>query len=217
MKKLAFNKDGQRLYATGLHYQYAIQPENGKCRLYIRRLDKDKADDVIDFHTALESIEYAQKHQDKLIAKLSPITDAVNWFKKAKPKPTSKDIYVQIGCHLEEVCEMLQALNLTVTPAYRELKALSDECKQLAKDCLNKDLERVVESWDKLALLDSLADQYVTSVGVGYMLNFDIQGAIGEVNRSNYSKFENGIPIFDKNGKIAKGTNYESPQLESYL
>lgn len=217
MKKLEFNKDGQRLYATGLHYQYSIQPENGKCRLYIRRLDRDKADDVIDFHTALESLEYAQKHQDKLISKLSPIHDTVNWFKQAKPKPTAKDIYVQIGCHLEEVCEMLQALNLTVTPAYRELKALSDECKQLAKDCLNKDLERVVESWDKLALLDSLADQYVTSMGVGYMFNFDMQGAISEVNRSNYSKFENGIPIFDKNGKIAKGVNYEPPTLEPYM
>ena len=217
MKKLEFNKDGQRLYATGLHYQYAIQPENSKYRLYIRRLDKDKADDVIDFHTALDALKYAQNHQDKLIGKLSPIADTVSWFKKAKPNPTAKDIYVQIGCHLEEVCEMLQALNLTVTPAYRELKALSDECKQLAKDCLNKDLERVVESWDKFALLDSLADQYVTSIGVGYMLNFDMQGAIGEVNRSNYSKFENGIPIFDKNGKIAKGVNYESPQLEPYL
>ena len=217
MKKLEFNKDGQRLYATGLHYQYAIQPENGKYRLYIRRLDKDKADDVIDFRYALDALKYAQKHQDKLIAKLSPITDTVNWFKKAKPNPTAKDIYVQIGCHLEEVCEMLQALNLTVTPAYRELKALSDECKQLAKDCLNKDLERVIESWDKLALLDSLADQYVTGVGVGYMLNFDIQGAFGEVNRSNYSKFENGIPIFDKNGKIAQGVNYEPPNLKPYL
>ena len=217
MKKLEFNKDGHRLYATGLHYQYSIQPKNSKYRLYIRRLDRDKADDVIDFHTALESLEYAQKHQDKLIGKLSPITDTVFWFKQAKPKPTAKDIYVQIGCHLEEVCEMLQALNLTVTPAYRELKALSDECKQLAKDCLNKDLERVIDSWNKLALLDSLSDQYVTSMGVGYMLNFDMQGAIGEVNRSNYSKFENGVPIFDKHGKIAKGVDYESPQLESYL
>lgn len=217
MKKLEFSKDGQRLYATGVQYQYAIQPENSKYRLYVRRLDKDKADEITDFHTALDALKYAQSHQNKLISKLSPIHDTIGWFAKAKPKPNAKDIYVQIGCHLEEVCEMLEALNLTVTPAYRELKALSDECKQLAKDCLNKDLERVVESWDKLALLDSLADQCVTSVGVGYMLNFDMQGAIVEVNRSNYSKFENGVPIFDKHGKIAKGVDYESPQLEPYL
>mgnify|MGYP003606356232 CR=1 FL=1 len=217
MKKLTFNKDGQRLFATGLHYQYAIQPENSKYRLYIRRLDKDKADDVIDFHAAIDALQYAQKHQDKLIAKLSPISDTVNWFKQAKPNPTAKNIYVQIGCHFEEVCEMLQAMNLTDTPAYLELKALSDEYKQLAKDCLNKDLERAIETWNKLALLDSLADQYVTSVGVGYMFGFDMQGAINEVNRSNYSKFENGKPIFDQNGKIAQGANYESPNLEPYL
>ena len=217
MKKLSFIKDGQRLFATGLDYQYAIQPENSKYRLYIRRLDKDKADEITDFHTALDALKYAQSHQNKLISKLSPITDTVNWFKQAKPNPTAKNIYVQIGCHFEEVCEMLQAMNLTDTPAYRGLKALSDECKQLAKDCLNKDLERVVESWDKLALLDSLADQYVTGMGVGYMMGFEMQGAINEVNRSNYSKFENGKPIFDKYGKIAQGVNYESPQLEPYL
>lgn len=217
MKKLEFTKDAQSIYATGLHYQYAIQPENSKYRLYIRRLDKDKADDVIDFHASLDALKYAQKHQDKLIGKLSPVHDTVGWFNKAKPIPTAKDIYVQIGCHLEEVCEMLQALNLADTPAYHELKALSDECKQLAKDCPNKDLARVVKSWNKLALLDSLADQYVTSVGVGYMLNFDMQGAIDEVNRSNYSKFEHGKPIFDENGKIAQGVNYEKPKLEPYL
>ena len=217
MKKLEFNKDGQRLFATGLHYQYAIQPENSKYRLYIRRLDKDKADDVIDFHTALDALQYAQKHQDKLIGKLSPISDTVNWFKKAKPNPTAKDALTQTGCHFEEAHEMLCAMGLGHTAVAIMLKELADTLKKQGKEYTIKQAEAVIATWNRKDLLDSLADQYVTGMGVGYMLNFDMQGAINEVNRSNYSKFEHGKPIFDKNGKIAKGVNYESPNLEPYL
>ena len=215
--KINWLKNGLSLVSTNAFISYSIQKID---KTYLCYYGNGRAKE---FKSVTDAMDWVQDtHYPAQVDKLferdpDAVDNTVNWFKQAKPNPTAKDIYVQIGCHLEEVCEMLQALNLTVTPAYRELKALSDEYKQLAKECLNKDLERVVESWDKLALLDSLADQCVTSVGVGYMLNFDMQGAIGEVNRSNYSKFENGVPIFDKNGKIAKGVNYESPQLEPYL
>lgn len=217
MKKLEFSKDGERLYATGVQYQYAIQPENSKYRLYVRRLDKDKADEITDFHTALDALKYAQSHQNKLISKLSPIHDTVGWFAKAKPKPNAKDVLTQKGCHFEEIHEMLCAMGLGHTAVAVMVKELADTLKKQGKEYTLKQAEAVIAGWDKLALLDSLADQYVTGVGVGYMMGFEMQGAIGEVNRSNYSKFENGIPIFDKNGKIAKGVNYESPNLEPYL
>lgn len=29
------------------------------------------------------------------------------WHKRARPEPTDKDFNVQLGCHLEEVVEML--------------------------------------------------------------------------------------------------------------
>ena len=38
--------------------------------------------------------------------------------------------------------------------------------------------------------MDSLADQVVTSIGVATYAKMDIDGAIKEVNRSNYSKFD---------------------------
>jgi hypothetical protein len=39
--------------------------------------------------------------------------------------------------------------------------------------------------------------------------------AVTAVNRSNYSKFDkNGYPIFNENGKIAKGPDYTPPNLE---
>ena len=39
-------------------------------------------------------------------------TSILNWFKTARPAPSLEDLCVQIGAHLEEVAEMLEALGL---------------------------------------------------------------------------------------------------------
>ena len=70
---------------------------------------------------------------------------------------------------------------------------------------------------DRQELLDSLADQIVTAVGVARMFELDIVGALKEVNASNYSKFVDGKPLFDENGKIKKGPNYFKPDLSKFV
>lgn len=47
-------------------------------------------------------------------------------------------------------------------------------------------------------------------------VDYDIAGALEEVCRSNESKFENGRPVFDADGKIAKGRNYTAPDLRRF-
>lgn len=69
----------------------------------------------------------------------------------------------------------------------------------------------------KADLLDALCDQIVTAIGVGYMAGFDMAGALQEVIRSNASKFENGKPLFDENGKIRKGKDYTPPELAQFV
>jgi hypothetical protein len=49
------------------------------------------------------------------------------------------------------------------------------------------------------------------------MLDMDVLGALEEVNRSNFSKFENGKAVFDENGKITKGKNYSKPNLKPFV
>lgn len=66
-------------------------------------------------------------------------------------------------------------------------------------------------------LLDSLADQIVTATGVGTFLGMNVPGALAEVNRSNYSKFEDGEPIFNENKKVMKGKDYTPPDLTPYI
>lgn len=70
---------------------------------------------------------------------------------------------------------------------------------------------------DRIGLLDSLTDQIVTATGVGTFLGMNVPGALAEVNRSNYSKFEDGEPVFNENKKVMKGKDYTPPDLTPYI
>lgn len=142
------------------------------------------------------------------------IQEIIEWFKAAKPEPTEKDKSTQIGCHFEEVSEMLQALSC--------IKEQVDDVSQefYSSDAIDKDIDGKVmelpENW-QIELLDSICDQIVTAIGVGYMMGFDMVGALDEVNKSNWSKFKDGVPAFDENGKIAKADGYFKPDLAKFL
>ena len=143
------------------------------------------------------------------------IEKVIDWFKAAKPNPTEKDKATQIGAHFEEVSEMMLALSCNSAQA----EQISQEfyvCDAIDKNSDGKDVE-LPENWE-IDLLDSLCDQIVTAIGVGYMMGFDMAGALQEVNLSNWSKFdENGNPIFNENGKIVKGENYFKPDLTKFV
>ena len=130
------------------------------------------------------------------------------WFKAAKPNPSTADVCVQIGCHYEEVSEMSAALNDDVQYAL-EATALAYKMNHIWYLGANADA--------RVELLDALCDQIVTAVGVAYMMGMDIEGALAEVNRSNWSKFEGGVPVFNAQGKIAKGVEYTPPELSDYI
>lgn len=143
------------------------------------------------------------------------IEKVIDWFKAAKPNPTEKDKATQIGAHFEEVSEMMAALSCNSAQA----EQISQEfyvCDAIDKNSDGKDVE-LPENW-QIELLDALCDQIVTAIGVGYMMGFDMVGALQEVNLSNWSKFdENGNPIFNKIGKIVKGENYFKPDLAKFV
>ena len=134
------------------------------------------------------------------------------WFKAAKPNPSTADACVQIGCHYEEVSEMSAVLDDDV----------DDELVDTAILYKIKHSEYIgvleeLSADARVELLDALCDQVVTAVGVAYMMGMDIEGALAEVNRSNWSKFEGGVPVFNEQGKIAKGVEYTPPELSDYI
>ena len=134
------------------------------------------------------------------------------WFKAAKPNPSTADACVQIGCHYEEVSEMSAVL-------YDDVEDELVDTAILYK-IKHSEYIGVVEKLSadaRVELLDALCDQVVTAVGVAYMMGMDIEGALAEVNRSNWSKFEGGVPVFNEQGKIAKGVEYTPPELSDYI
>lgn len=154
-----------------------------------------------------------------LIDLTDPIKSILNWFKTANPEPSNKDIAVQIGVHIEEFREMLLALKDVLpetTLAAATLQPIEEYFKDMGKsdkpfDFLGMNQEQKEE------LLDSLADQTVTATGIAYRMKFKFHGALQEVSKSNWSKFENGKPIRDENGKIIKGRDYFKPNLTKFV
>jgi predicted HAD superfamily Cof-like phosphohydrolase len=137
------------------------------------------------------------------------------WFEAAIPEPTVEQTCIQIGCHYEEVGEMLAVTGDDC--AFDEVNKIANEYKKCNEFYSKAIVALGYSDQDRAELLDSLADQIVTAVGVAHMLGMDILGALGEVNRSNFSKFEDGKPVFDVNGKITKGKHYSRPDLTKFI
>lgn len=152
--------------------------------------------------------------------KSEPLQDTLAWFQQAVPNPTLKQLTIQLGVDAEECAELLEA----ITPVDGSLNGF-DASLRLATDWLaflSSDLKAAPGQYNPAALdqepiLDALVDKIVTAVGVAHMLGHDILGALAEVNRANFSKFEDGKPIFDANGKITKGINYIKPDLTPFI
>ena len=137
------------------------------------------------------------------------ITQIKNWFQLALPTPTDKNRAVQIGCHFEEVAEMADALG-----EHRPARYLSHLASLFKTDTF---IGKHDDHWlDRKELLDALCDQIVTAVGVAHMFGMDIDSALAEVTRSNWSKFVDGQPVFDVNGKIAKPPTFSPADVAPF-
>ena len=137
------------------------------------------------------------------------------WHQLARPKPDHYALTVQLGCHVEEFVEMLDALDaekhLLEESTMHDLRSLARHLKERMA------IVAPLNEASKIELLDSLADQVVTAAGVAHCAGMDFQGGLAEVNRSNWSKFENGQPVFQPGGKIAKGQFYTPPDLKDFV
>lgn len=146
------------------------------------------------------------------------LQDTKEWMETAIPFPAVKNIHTQLGVHFEEIAEMLEC----ITPYDKDTAVMIVDLRQSLIDFSDhlKASKRAVIllEEDRQDYLDSLCDQIVTAVGCAHNSKLDIIGAMKEVNRSNYSKFdENGKPIFNQDRKIIKGPNYVKADLAPYI
>ena len=141
------------------------------------------------------------------------INSIAQWHERARPDPTKANFNVQLGCHFEEIQEMactLEGVDVIMVKLLDEFDAVTSQIASRLKKGLS-----AVEIIDRKEFLDGVADQVVTGIGAAYCAGMKGATACERVNTSNWSKFdENGQPIRDQNGKIAKGPNYEPPVLD---
>ena len=139
------------------------------------------------------------------------------WHKRARPNPTEQQFNVQLGCHFEEFVEMIAALRFSHKNGTGvEMPGKNSMIYQQVKDFADglKAGRITAQVADRVELVDALADQIVTAVGVGHTANMKIAHAVDIVTTSNWSKFgKDGQPFFDQNGKVLKGPDYKPPEL----
>lgn len=147
------------------------------------------------------------------------LSNTAQWFEKAYPNPsTPQNVSTQIGVHVEEFGEML----VEITPQDLETnEALLDAIvavKHLATHLKNNTGCITIETDQRIGFLDAICDQLVTAIGCAHHTNMDAVAGLSEVNRSNFSKFDDdGNPIFNENMKVMKGPNYTKPDLTPFV
>lgn len=139
------------------------------------------------------------------------ISSIIRWFSLAVPKPTPDNQRVQFGVHVEEFSEMLDAVKSKSLRGRLRLAIARWATKGLATDLKTNKMDVYVDN--RLEYLDSCCDQIVTALGCAHMHKMDVVTGMQRVSDSNWSKFTDGVPEFDENGKIKKGKGYYKPTL----
>lgn len=137
------------------------------------------------------------------------------WHKLARPNPDDKAFQVQLGCHFEEIAEMIETISLKSdgwSPIEGKNCAAFLAIKELA-DAL-KNNEAIASITNRKGFIDSIADQVVTGIGAAYCAGMKPVLALERVDTSNWSKFVEDRPVFNEQGKIAKPLTYQKPNLK---
>ena len=134
------------------------------------------------------------------------------WFATvlANDAPGTDRFPVQLGCHFEEVVEMLVELELEDKLSREVANAVASLTK--VADAL-KTAKVEVGTTNEVAFCDSLLDQRVTGTGLLKMLGVDVAESVARVDVANFTKFVDGKPLYKEGGKIAKGPNFWNPEF----
>tara|TARA_R110000803_G_scaffold25234_1_gene60275 strand:+ start:6713 stop:6982 length:270 start_codon:yes stop_codon:yes gene_type:complete len=87
---------------------------------------------------------------------------------------------------------------------------MTEELTEYLDACKEGDL---IEVCDAIVDLLYVLNGMVVAHGVQYI----IEDMYNEVHRSNMSKLENGKPLYRKDGKVMKGSEYFRPNIKKFI
>ena len=97
----------------------------------------------------------------------------------------------------------------------------TDKINKLRLDLIREELHELTEAMnnkDLLEVADALTDILYVTYGAGHAFGINLDKCFEEIQNSNMSKLdENGMPIYNENGKVMKGPNYFKPNLKKII
>ncbi len=97
----------------------------------------------------------------------------------------------------------------------------TDKINKLRLDLIKEELNELTEAMnnkDLLEVADALTDILYVTYGAGHAFGINLDKCFEEIQNSNMSKLdENGMPIYNENGKVMKGPNYFKPNLKKII
>ncbi len=96
----------------------------------------------------------------------------------------------------------------------------SEAITQLRLELIDEECDELHDGVDRRSLVevaDALTDILYVVYGMGQAFGIDLNECFDEVHRSNMSKLEDGEVIYRSDGKVLKGRDYFSPDLETII
>lgn len=108
--------------------------------------------------------------------------------------------------NLPKGVEFISKHNPLILLRYR---LIQEEFNEVAQELLKVDEEK-----DFPNLAKELADLIIVAIGTALTFGIDIDMVMAHVHHSNMSKLDDdGNPIYNSDGKVMKGPNYQPPDL----
>ena len=107
----------------------------------------------------------------------------------------------------QEIKEKAEFPNEKITSLRHDL--IKEELDELKEALDNKDIKEVA---------DALTDILYVTYGAGHAFGINLDKCFTEVQNSNMSKLgSDGRPIYNDKGKVMKGPNYFTPDLNKFV
>lgn len=140
-----------------------------------------------------------------------------SWLAACGKHPSMENTSLQIGCHIEEVCEFLRTLRTDSDGYAKLIERTCDDLEWFASKLKRGDQMVHIPLHLRADALDALCDAEVTGNGVAYMAAMDKPRADRAVLDSNDAKLVDGKPVILPGGKIGKPEGWQAPDLTKFV
>jgi len=140
-----------------------------------------------------------------------------DWLKACGKEPSPENLSLQIGCHIEEFCELLSVLRIESEGYAKLIERTRTDLEWFASKLKRREQQVYIPIHLRADALDALCDAEVTGNGVAYLAGFAKPMADLAVLASNDAKLVDGKPVILEGGKIGKPEGWKPPELRGFI